>query len=162
MAATRSPSTSPDVEPVRIGGLRPRFVPLLSVLILGPLIVRRRVREQRSKRTALRPPVQARIRNRFTALNSSRCHGDTPVRCRFVRSRTWCARSARREQRHPQSEWAGVSWRQDDDRERDAAEGIECAPVREAASATRARMHHFARSFASWHDRPHANVSSAN
>jgi hypothetical protein len=37
------PSTSPDVEHVRIVGLRPRFVPLLNSL-LGCLFVRRHVR----------------------------------------------------------------------------------------------------------------------
>ncbi len=44
-AATRSPSTSPGVEHVRIGGFRPRFVLRFSTRFSGCLLARRHVRE---------------------------------------------------------------------------------------------------------------------
>ena len=69
-----APSTSPDVEHVRIAGLRPRFVPQLLKPVHGRLFVRRHVRES-DDRTGLRfglrpgpdPAAQPHRRNRHAA-----------------------------------------------------------------------------------------------
>jgi hypothetical protein len=159
-AVVRSPSASPDVEHVRIGGLRPRF-PLLKPLPGCPF-VRRHVRGTDNRiglRFGLRPSADPTVQQTST---SSRCHGGTPVRSRCVGR---CAQRAhhREPQPHRRSEWAGVSWPEDDDHERDAAGG--------GALARRQGMPHrpitpqmlrSVLSFARWRARPHVSASSEN
>ena len=107
-------------------------------------------------------PGQAQIRPCTTRPNH---HAATAVRLSEVDA-SGDALSApihREQQRHRRSEWAGVSWPMDDDRERDAADGTGSAPVRKTVDAVAlARTRRFARSFAPWRGRPHASASSWN
>ena len=112
-------------------------------------------------RTALRSQARRRS-DRARHVQSSRCHGGTPVRSRCVGR---CAQRAhhREQQRHRRSEWAGVSWPKDDRDERDAAGGIGLARERKATGEmATAPTPHFVRSFVHWRDRPRASASSWN
>ena len=157
-----APSTSPDLEHVRTGGLRPRFVPHFSNPLPGCLFVRRHVRETDHESDCASVPGQAQIRPCTTRPNH---RAATAVRLSEVDA-SGDALSApihREQQRHRRSEWAGVSWPKDDDAERDAAGGIGFALVRRTAEATpTARTRRFARSFAPWRARPHAIASNCN
>ena len=129
----------------------------------GCPFVRRHVREPGNRiglrfgpRPGADPPIQH-------TSESSRCHGDTPVRCRCVGSRTQRAHLAAEERRHRRSEWAGVSWPNDDDREPDAADDTGLARVHKTTAATaRTATRHCAHLFVSWRATPHASVSSWN
>ena len=136
--------------------------PLLRPL-QGCLFVQPHVRETDDRtglRLGLRPGADPLMQS---TSESSRCHGDTPVRSRCVGSRTQCAHFSPGDRRHRRSEWAGVSWPKDDDHERDAAGGTGFAPVRKTVDAVAlARTRRFARSFAPWRGRPHASASSWN
>lgn len=136
---------------------------LLLKALAGCLFVRRHVRETDDRiglRFGPRPGADPTVHH---TSKSSRCHGGTPVRRRCVGSRTQCVHFTAEERRHRRSEWAGVSWPMDDDRERDAAGGTGSAPVRKTVDAVAlARTRRFARSFAPWLGRPHASASSWN
>ena len=120
-----------------------------------------RPRTRQPNRTALRSQARRRS-DRARHVQSSRCHGGTPVRSRCVGR---CAQRAhhREQQRHRRSEWAGVSWPKDDDHERNAAGG--------GALVRRQGMPHgpitpqtlrSVRLFARWRARPHVSASSEN
>jgi hypothetical protein len=107
-------------------------------------------------RLGLRPGADPTVHH----VQSSRCHGGTPVRSRCVGN---CAQRAhhREHQRHRRSEWAGVSWPKDDDHERGAANGTGLARMRGPQRApTTPQTLHSMRSSARWRDRPPANASS--
>lgn len=157
-----APSTSPDVEHVRIGGLRPRFLPHFSNHFLGVCscdVTSAKLITQIGLRVGPRPGVAPTLHH---TSKSSRCHGDTPVRSRCVGR---CAQRAhhRKQQRHRRSEWAGVSWPKGDDHERDAAgggalarrQGIPHRPITP-------QMLRSVRSFARWRAWPHVSASIEN
>ena len=157
-----APSTSPDVEHVRIGGLRPRFVPHFSTHFLVVCSCDVTSAKPITESDCASVPGQAQIRPCTTRPNH---HAATAVRLSEVDA-SGDALSApihHEQQRHRRSEWAGVSWPKDDDHERDAAGGIGFALVRRTSDAVAtARTHRFARSFAPWRGRPHASASSWN
>ena len=161
-AAVRGPSTSPDVEHVRIGGLRPRFVSHFSNH--SWLSLRRDVTSAKltTESDCASVPRQAQIRPCTTRPEH---HAATAVRLSEVDA-SGDALSApihREQQRHRRSEWAGVSWPKDDDHERDAAGGGALAR-RQGTShkPITPPMLRSVRSFARWRARPHGSASIEN
>jgi hypothetical protein len=118
-----APSTSPDVEHVRIGGLRPRFVPYFSRHFLVVCSCDVKSAKPMTESDCASVPGQAQIRPCTTRLNH---HPATAVRLSEVDAsgEALSAPTHCEQQRHRRSEWAGVSWPKDDDHERDAAGGI--------------------------------------
>ena len=78
-----APSTSLDVEHVRIAGLRPRFVPYFSNHFLVVCSSDVTSSKPMTEPDCASVSGQAQIRP-STTLQSSRCHGGTPVRSRCV------------------------------------------------------------------------------
>ncbi len=162
---SQPPPHRPMWSSVRIGGLRPRFVPHFSNHFLVRLLVRRHVREADDRiglRFGLRPGADPLAYTRFR-----NHHAATAIRLSDVDA-SGAALSAPTstadERRHRRSGWAGVSWPKDDDAERDAGGGnwVRARAKEIGRSADARRTSRFARSFAPWRGRLHASVSSWN
>jgi hypothetical protein len=158
-----APSTSPAVEHVRIGGLRPRFFPYFSsrFLVVCPCDVTSAKPITESDCASVPGQAQVRSCNIIEVITLPRPHA--------------CQMSMRREP-HPvrpircernddidAQNWQAYHGRATTIPNGDAAGGTGFAPVRKTVDAVAlAQTRRFARSFAPWRDSPHASASSWN